>query len=236
MRGRQELRQRVAESPSEWRAVRAASYHMPAHREQAPAARAGNECPMRSHHPSFMALTATLYNFAIQLSDVDRGVYEPITLKVAQHPSETDESLIARVLAYCLEFTEGIAFSRGLAEPDEPAIAVRDLTGALKVWIDIGVPDAGRLHKASKAAPRVAVYTHKGAAALVRALAGERIHRAEALELFAFDRDMLNELVARLDRRMVFDLSVTDQHLFITLNGETISGILERVSISGTRD
>lgn len=179
-----------------------------------------------------MALTATLYNFAIELSDVDRGVYEPIAIKVAQHPSETEESLVARVLAYCLEFTEGIAFSRGLAEPDEPAIAVRDLTGALKSWIDIGTPDAARLHKASKAAPRVAVYTHKGPAALLRALTGERIHRADALELFAFDRELLGELVARLDRRMVFDLSVTDAHLFVTIGGDTISGEVHRVALA----
>ena len=176
-----------------------------------------------------MALTATLYNFSIQLSDVDRGVYEAIALKAAQHPSETEESLLARVLAYCLEYQEGIAFSRGLADPDEPAIAVRDLTGALKVWIDIGTPDAARLHKASKAAPRVAVYTHKGATGLLRALTGERIHRAAALELFAFDRDMLGELVSHLDRRMTFDLSVTDGHLFITIDGHTISGAIERV-------
>ena len=179
-----------------------------------------------------MALTATLYNFTIQLADVDRGVYEPILIKVAQHPSETAESLVARVLAYCLEYTEGIAFSRGLAEPDEPAIAVRDLTGALKSWIDIGTPDAARLHKASKAAPRVAVYTHKGAATLLRALTGERIHRADALELFAFDRDMLHELVARLDRRMVLDLSITDSHLFVTIGGRTISGPVERVVLA----
>src|SRR5918997_7076013 len=135
-----------------------------------------------------MALTATIHNFDIQLSDVDRGVYESLSLRVARHPSETEEYLLTRVLAYCLEYAEGIAFSKGLAEPDEPAIAVRDLTGALRVWIDVGAPDAARLHKASKAAPRVAVYTHRPPAQLLRALAGERIHRADALELYAVDR------------------------------------------------
>ena len=83
-----------------------------------------------------MALTALVYTFEVQLSHVDRGVYETLSFKAAQHPSETDEYLIARVLAYCLEYREGIAFSRGLAEPDEPAISIRDLTGALQKWIE----------------------------------------------------------------------------------------------------
>ena len=178
-----------------------------------------------------MALTATIHNFDIQLADVDRGVYESLALKVARHPSETEEYLLTRVLAYCLEFTEGIAFSRGLAEPDEPALAVRDLTGALKVWVEVGTPDAARLHRASKAAPRVAVYTHKDGAQLVRQLAGERIHRAQALELYAVDRALLAELAARLDRRTAFDLSVTERHLFVTIGGATITGAVERLSL-----
>src|SRR5919112_6588691 len=153
-----------------------------------------------------MALTATIHNFDVELADVDRGVYETLALRVARHPSETEEYLLTRVLAYCLEYTEGIAFSRGLAEPDEPAIVVRDLTGALRAWIEVGAPDAARLHKASKAAPRVAVYTHKGGPQLLRQLAGERIHRADALELWAVDRAMLTELARHLDRRVAFDL------------------------------
>src|SRR5215831_5091160 len=112
-----------------------------------------------------MALTATIYNFDIQLSDVDRGVYETLSLRVARHPSETEEYLVTRVLAYCLEHADGISFGKGLAEPDEPAITVRDMTGDLCVWVDIGSPDAERLHRASKASPRVAVYTYKDAAA-----------------------------------------------------------------------
>jgi uncharacterized protein YaeQ len=175
-----------------------------------------------------MALGATLHNFTIQLSDVDRGVYEALELKVARHPSEAEDYLAARVLAYCLEFTDGIAFSRGLSEPDEPPICVRDLTGALRAWIELGAPDAARLHKASKAAPRVALYTHKDPAQLRRQLAGERIHRAEALELYAFERGLIDELAARLERRMAISLSVTDRHLFLSLSGTTLTGDVVR--------
>lgn len=176
-----------------------------------------------------MALGATIYNFAIQLSHVDRGVYQSLALKVARHPSEAEDYLVARVLAYCLEFTEGLSFSRGLADPDQPTLAVRDLTGELRAWIDVGTPDAARLHKASKAAPRVAVYTHKAPAALLRPLEGERIHRAEAIELYAFDRELIAGFAAQLERRMAFDLSVTDAHLFISMEGVTLSGEVTRL-------
>lgn len=179
-----------------------------------------------------MALTATIYNFAIQLADVDRGVYESLVFKAAQHPSETPEYLLTRVLAYCLEYREGIAFSKGLAEPDEPAVVVRDLTGALQVWIEIGTPDAVRLHKASKAAPRVVVYTHKDPQALVRQLRGERIHRRDAITVHGVDRELLAALVERLERRMALDLSVTGGELYVTLGGRALTGSLSRHSLA----
>jgi len=180
-----------------------------------------------------MALSSTIYSFDVTLSNVDRHVYETLSLRVARHPSETEEYLLTRVIAYCLEYAEGISFSKGLADPDEPPLAVRDLTGALRVWIDIGAPDAARLHRASKAAPRVAVYTHRNASQLVKQLSGERIHRAEALEIYAVDRDLLAALVERLDRRMTFDLSVTEGHLYLDVGGETLSGTVERLSLTG---
>ncbi|MFL5576895.1 MAG: YaeQ family protein [Gemmatimonadaceae bacterium] len=179
-----------------------------------------------------MALTATIYTFDVQLADVDRGVYETLALRVARHPSETEEYLLTRVLAYCLEYAEGIEFSKGLAEPDEPALAIRDLTGARRAWIEVGVPDAARLHRASKATPRVAVYTHKDPAQLLRQLAGERIHRAESLEVYGVDRELLAGLAARLERRMALELSVTDRHLFVTAGGATLSGAVERYALA----
>jgi len=180
-----------------------------------------------------MALTATVYTFEVELSDVDRGVYESLTFKAAQHPSETNEFLVTRVLAYCLEYHEGIAFSKGLDDPDEPALVVRDLTGAMRVWIDIGNPDAARLHKASKATPRVVIYTHKDPDRLLRQMAGERIHRRDAIEVRAVDRELIDQIAQRLDRRMRFGLSVTDGHLYVTIAGETLEGSVERMSLPG---
>ncbi len=171
-----------------------------------------------------MALTATIYNFAIELADVDRGVYESLALKVAQHPSETEERLVTRVLAYCLEYAEGITFSRGISDPDEPAITVRDLTGTITAWIEVGAPDAPRLHKASKAAPRVVVYIEKPAVIYLRQLTGERIHRAEAIDIREIDRELVAGLVERLDRRMTLTLSVTDGHLFVSHGTTSLDG------------
>jgi len=178
-----------------------------------------------------MALTATVHHFAIALADADRGVYEALDFKAARHPSESSEYLVARVLAYCLEYAEGIAFSRGLSDPDQPALALRDLTGSLRTWIEIGSPDAARLHRAAKAAPRVAVYTHKDPALLRRQLEGERIHRAESLELYALDRDLVAALSQRLERRMRFELSVTGRHLYLSIGGATLSGAVEPVAL-----
>ena len=180
-----------------------------------------------------MALTATIYNFDIDLADADRHVYESLALRVARHPSESEEYLLTRVLAYALEVTEGIAFSDGgLSDPDEPAIAVRDLTGAIRSWIEIGSPDAARLHRASKAAPRVAVYTHKDVERLAANLAGDRIHRADALELYAVDRALVAALAARLDRRMAFTLSVSGGELFVSIGTETLTGVVTRHALS----
>ena len=176
-----------------------------------------------------MALGATIHSVTVRLADADRGVYETLDLKLARHPSESAEYLVTRLLVYCLEYAEGIAFSRGLSEPDAPALSVRDLTGALRAWIEVGEPDAARLHKASKAAPRVAVYTHRDPARLLRQLEGEPIHRREALELFALDPGFVGALVARLGRRMDLDLSVTGGHLFAALGAETLEGRVERV-------
>ena len=151
-------------------------------------------------------------------------MYESLALRLARHPSESAEYLVARLLAYLLEFTEGITFSRGVSDANEPTIAIRDQTGAIKTWIEIGTPDAARLHKASKAAGRVAVYTHKDPAQYVKQLAGEQIYRAEALELYALDRPLVNALVARLDRRVAFSLSVTDHELYLSIGSDNLTG------------
>ena len=176
-----------------------------------------------------MALTATIYQFDIDLADHDRGVHESLAVRVARHPSESEEYLWTRVLAYALEYGEGIEFSRGgISEPDDPAIAIRDFTGAIRSWIEVGAPDAARLHKASKAAPRVAVYVHKDPAQFLGRLSADRIHRADAIEVYAFDRGFLGQLALHLDRRTAFSLSVSDRELYVSIADQQITGHVTR--------
>jgi len=178
-----------------------------------------------------VALSSSIFTFEIDLADADRGVYEHLDLRVARHPSESDQFLVARVLAYCLEFTDGIAFSRGLSDADDPPMAVRDLTGTLQTWIDVGTPSVERLHRASKASPRVVVYIHKDHAQWLTSLDGAKIHRAGELELRAIDRGLIRDLADALERRMSFALSVAENELFVSLGDRTLSGKVERIQL-----
>jgi uncharacterized protein YaeQ len=176
-------------------------------------------------------LNATIYNFDIDLADHDKSRFETLAVRVAKHPSESDEYLVARVLAYCLEYDEGIAFSKGVSDPDEPAITVRDLTGALRAWIEIGTPDAARLHRAAKTAPRVVAYCHKDPAQWLRQLAGERMHRAEAVELRAFAKPLITGLASRLSRRMSQSVSIADQHLTVAVDDVLLEGVVTTLEL-----
>jgi uncharacterized protein YaeQ len=176
-----------------------------------------------------MALNATIYSFEINLSDLDRNVYQALAFRVAKHPSETDAHLMTRTLAYCVEYREGLSFSKGgLSEPDAPALAVHDLTGAMLRWIEIGLPDPARLHRASKAAPQVAVYSHKDVDKLIASLVTENVHRASDIQINTFDREMITALCARLARRVTFDLVITEAQLYLSLGKDTIVGSLVR--------
>ncbi|WP_067537551.1 YaeQ family protein [Nocardia crassostreae] len=176
-----------------------------------------------------MALSATLHHFAVQLADVDRGVYEDLELRVARHPSETVEFMLTRVLAYCLEYEEGITFSEGgVSSTDEPAVLVRDLTGRITAWIEIGAPDADRVHRGSKLADRTAVYTHRDPMKVLAQLSGKRIHRAETIPLYSLDREFIDAAAASIDRRNTLSVSVTERELFLDLNGTSLGTTVER--------
>ena len=170
-----------------------------------------------------LAQTATVYNVTIDLSDLDRGVYETLELRVARHPSETAEYMLVRLLAYCLEYQEGIALTEGLSSGDEPALVVRDLTGRLTAWIEVGLPDAARLHRGSKLAGRAAVYTHRDARQLLSQLAGAKIHRASEIPIRAFDRTAIDEVAPLIERRASMAISVSDGELLVAMGERTFT-------------
>lgn len=172
-----------------------------------------------------MAQTATIYTLSIELSDVDRGVYETFPLRIARHPSESAEYMFVRVLAYCLETQEGIHLTEGVASGDEPAILVRDLTGKISAWIEVGLPDASRLHRGSKLSGRAVVYTHR-LRQFLKQLEGKTIHKPETVKIFALESDFVEEVSILIDRRSSIGLSITEQQLYLTIDGRNFTSAI----------
>ncbi|WP_164234222.1 YaeQ family protein [Microbacterium hydrocarbonoxydans] len=169
-----------------------------------------------------MAIGSTMHTFDVQLADTDRGVYEDFSLRAARHPSETDTYLLTRVLAYGLEHAEGIAFGGTVSSTEEPAVLVRDLTGRITAWIEVGAPDAERLHHATRLAERVVVYTHRDPAKVMAPWADKRIHRAEDIRVFSFDPGFIESAVPLLERRNTMTMTITEQVLYLDLNGTSL--------------
>jgi uncharacterized protein YaeQ len=179
-----------------------------------------------------MALPATIRKFEIALADADREVYEALDWRVAQHPSESERYLIARVIARALEHAEGVEFSKGgVSDDDEPAIVHRDLRGDWRAWIDVGAPSPDRLHKASKLAPRVVVYAWKNADQLAAAIAERGVHRAHDLVLRALPIELLDGVAATLDRVNRWDLSVTGGVLYLAIGNSQFEAALDQIAI-----
>ncbi len=169
-----------------------------------------------------MALPATIHRFQIQLSDTGRNVYEDLDLRVARHPSETNAFLLTRLLAYCIAYEPGIAFASGLSTPDDPAIWVKDLTGQVTAWIEVGLPAADRLHKASKSIGRVMVFPHKAFGTWKKGCEETHIHRSDSIRIVTLEPDFVRGLEPKLERNVRWDVSIHDGHLFLTWGGTAI--------------
>ena len=148
---------------------------------------------------------------------------------LARAAAGSKDTVFLEPLGY-IGFYSGLSMrdTPGLCAPEEPALSLRDLTGALRAWIEVGLPDADRLHRAAKAAPRVAVYPHRDVSQWLARLASARIHRASEIDVWAVDRRLLDGLVARLARRVAFSLSVSDRHLFAAFDDGSLDGPLTR--------
>lgn len=180
-----------------------------------------------------MALGATIYTLTVQIADVDRGVYETRELRLARQPSETLDFMLTRVLAYCLELEDGIAFTEGVAAIDEPAVVVRDLTGRITAWIEVGAPDAARVHRGIKLAGRAAIYTQRDPLPLLALFEGARIHRAEEIPLYAFGRGFVENAARAITRRTKLAISVTERQLYLEVDGESFSTRIETHRLPG---
>jgi uncharacterized protein YaeQ len=170
-----------------------------------------------------------LYRFRLNLSDIDRSVYESLDFRLALHPSEAHSFLLTRMIAYALNVEPGLEFSAGgLSEPEDPCLSSDDPRGGKKLWIEIGNPSARRLHKAAKASKTVKVYTYKNPEPLIREMKAERVHNNESIEIYALAPDFLSELEARLDRDNSWSILRDQDSLMITIGEETLQGDLRR--------
>ena len=171
-----------------------------------------------------------LYRFQIELSDVDRGVYESLDFRVAQHPSETYPYMLSRVLAYCLMYQTDLEFSPGgLADPEAPALRKLGSMNAIDLWIEIGNPSARKLHKASKSAKQVVVFTYKNPQMLINEIKGSDVHRAAHLELYGIDSKFLDAAGECVEKNNRWSLLVQQGQLDLTAGQKTLSTEIQKI-------
>src|SRR5438876_7343328 len=168
-----------------------------------------------------MALTATIYNLSVDLADIDRSVYEKLDLCIARQPSKTIEYMFMRLIAYCLEYGDGIVLTQGVAAGDAPAVLIRDLTGRVTAWIEVGMPDPERLHRGLKLAGRAAVYTHRDVRKVLAQLSAANIDRLSEVPVYEINRAFVDEVAGLLERRSAVSISITERELYLEIRNQT---------------
>lgn len=176
-----------------------------------------------------MALPSTIYKATIQLSDLDRGVYETLQATVARHPSETEERLVARLLAYCLFYEDGLVFTRGVCAGDEPDLWSRGGDARVVSWVEVGLPDAERLLKASRHAERVGLLACGSALASWERQQLDKLLRSRTVRVIAIEQPFLDQLVGRLERGINWVVTITEGVLYLQVAGETVETIPRRL-------
>ncbi|MCK9509936.1 MAG: YaeQ family protein [Pigmentiphaga sp.] len=176
-----------------------------------------------------MALRSTIYKADLQVADNDRRYYGSHSLILARHPSETDERLMVRLLAFALQADadERLVFTRGLSEVDEPALWRHDLTGAITLWVETGLPDDRRLLKACGRAAKVIVYAYGHTAESWWAGVSSKLARARNLTVYGLPAAATRELAALAERGMEVNVNVNDGVAWVSgASGEATVEIL----------
>lgn len=163
-----------------------------------------------------MALKATIYKADLQIADMDRHYYADHALTIARHPSETDERMMARVLMYALHAQEGIAFTKGLFDVDEPEVWVKDLTGEIQLWIDIGQPDETRLRKACSRAAQVVVLCYSSSCEIWWKQIEAKLARLKNLTVLQLPAQTSQALAALAARTMQLQCMVQDGEVWLS--------------------
>jgi uncharacterized protein YaeQ len=174
-----------------------------------------------------LALKATIYKAQLQIADMDRQVYGDHVLTLAQHPSETEERLLMRLLAFALNVPAdndggALQFARGLSDSDEPDLWQHDLSGQLLHWIEVGQPDDRRLAKACGRAGRVSIYCYGSAAAIWWAGIETKLTRLRNLTVWQIPTEQAQALAALAQRTMQWQLTIQDGHVWVSTDSTSV--------------
>lgn len=163
-----------------------------------------------------MALKATIFKAALQIADMDRNYYREHALTIARHPSETDERMMVRLLAYALHASESLAFGKGLSTDDEPDLWQKDLTGAIELWIDVGLPDEKRIRRACGRARQVVIYSYGGhGAAIWWDQNAGKLARCDNLSVVSVPAAASQALATLARRNMQLHCTIQEQQLWL---------------------
>ena len=170
-----------------------------------------------------MALKSTIFKAELQVSDLDRNHFATHALTIARHPSETDQRMMVRLLAFALNADERLEFGRGLSSEDEPDLVKRDLTGAIELWIEVGLPDERTVRKAAGRAREVKVYVYGGrSAALWWAQNEEALLRSRNVSVIEIPDAVSDSLTSLAERNMRLDCTIQDAQVWLAGSGETL--------------
>ncbi len=177
-----------------------------------------------------MALASKLYRFKIELSNLEKNCYETLDFRLAQHPSESLDYLLTRVVAYALSYEERLEISAsGLGDPEGPALSVANLQGGFSLWIEIGNPSNRKIHKASKAANIVQIFTYKNPQILLTEMAKEKIFRKEEVQIISIPSKFLERLQGHIEKENRWNLVFNDG--VMSVSGESFSEECEVVRL-----
>ena len=182
-----------------------------------------------------MALKSTIFKAELQIADMDRHYYHDHALTIAQHPSETDERMMVRILAFALHAHEALSFGNGLSADDEPDLWQKDLTGAIDLWIDVGLPDEKLIRRACGRAKQVVVYSYGGRVAYMWwNQSSSKLERATNLSVINVSTDTSRAMAKLAQRNMQLHCTIEDGQIWLADKNNTVQVELEKVKIQSS--
>lgn len=180
-----------------------------------------------------MALKATIYKAELSIADMDRNYYDTHTLTLARHPSETDERMMVRLLAFAIHAHEHLTFTKGLFDTDEPDLWQKDLTGAIQLWIEVGQPDDKKLLKGAGRSEQVVVYSYNATSHIWWKALANKVDRAKNLTVVNLQSEATEQLARMAQRTMQLQCTIQDGQIWLTDGTDTV--LIERETLKGER-